>query len=268
MHNQLYFRDIRILFSGTESCAPEQTYGPGFRDYHVVHFITKGKGTFTMNGKTHTLSEGDGFFFPKDTVVTYRADKTDPWHYTWIAFPDDTTASRLALIGISESAPVFHKTDPEFTGRLAELIRALEEQENEYTVLSRSYHVLAKLTDGAKRGNMQEEYVRKASEYMKFNLHGGVTVEDAASYAGIEKSYLFRLFKEHLGKTPMAYLTELRMNEAARELQNPAFLIRDIAYNVGYADQFIFSKAFTKYWGVSPSRYRKESGNVLPKSAK
>ena len=47
--------------------------------------VKKGKGTFTIAGKTYELGPGQAFIIRPGEETTYRADDDDPWSYMWMA---------------------------------------------------------------------------------------------------------------------------------------------------------------------------------------
>jgi AraC-like DNA-binding protein len=59
-----------------------------------------------------------------------------------------------------------------------------------------------------------------------------------------------------MGRPPLTYLTECRMDEAEALLSDTDSSIALIAKSVGYADAFGFSAAFKRHRGVSPSAFR------------
>jgi AraC-like DNA-binding protein len=46
------------------------------------------------------------------------------------------------------------------------------------------------------------------------------------------------------------------MRQAARLAENTNLSVKQIAYSVGYQDQYLFSKMFKKTYGLSPKLYR------------
>ena len=52
------------------------------------------------------------------------------------------------------------------------------------------------------------------------------------------------------------YLLEFRMHKAANLLVGTNLSVKEIANNVGYTDQLVFSKAFKRQFGLSPKNYR------------
>ena len=80
-----------------------------------------------------------------------------------------------------------------------------------------------------------------------------------ASIAGeiyISSYYLSHLFSRSLGVTFLDYLTNYRLQQARRFLEDAHCTIEDVAQRVGYADTRHFSKLFKRKLGISPSQYR------------
>ncbi|KAF6617935.1 helix-turn-helix transcriptional regulator, partial [Paenibacillus sp. EKM208P] len=84
-----------------------------------------------------------------------------------------------------------------------------------------------------------------------------ITVSDIAKYISIDRSYLHRLFKQQLNKSPQEFLLHLRIEKSCSLLRNTSLKIGDIARSVGYKDVLLFSKMFKTVNKVTPSEYRK-----------
>jgi AraC-like DNA-binding protein len=83
-------------------------------------------------------------------------------------------------------------------------------------------------------------------------------VSEAGGDAPLSHEHLRRLFTERIGKTPMRYLIDLRM-QRARELLAMGFSVKETADKVGLPDQYYFSRLFRSTQGASPSGFRKQS---------
>ena len=75
----------------------------------------------------------------------------------------------------------------------------------------------------------------------------------------ISRSYLNKMFLENTGITPTNYLLRLRMEKAKVAISSTSKLVKEIAKEVGYTDEYTFSKAFKRYTGLSPIYYRESS---------
>ncbi|MGW7433400.1 AraC family transcriptional regulator [Streptomyces sp. NPDC054861] len=82
------------------------------------------------------------------------------------------------------------------------------------------------------------------------------TVASLATRAGVSRALFARRFTQLMGRPPLAYLTECRMDEAQALLADTDLSIAQIGRSVGYADAFGFSAAFKRHKGRSPSAFR------------
>lgn len=83
------------------------------------------------------------------------------------------------------------------------------------------------------------------------------TLEDLARKIGMSRSAFAERFKHLVGMTPMRYITEWRMQEAAELLQTTELSIAAIAEQCGYTSEVAFRKAFRSVIGVPPGRFRR-----------
>ena len=71
------------------------------------------------------------------------------------------------------------------------------------------------------------------------------------------EGYLKKLFKKETGLTPLQYLTEKRLENAANclAMNGGSGNVSDIAYQCGFSEPLYFSRLFKRKYGISPSRY-------------
>jgi AraC-like DNA-binding protein len=88
------------------------------------------------------------------------------------------------------------------------------------------------------------------------------TVAQLAKEAALSRSAFFERFRRAVGVTPMEYLLSWRMALAKRLLRRNEVGIADVAERVGYSSASTFSVAFTRFVGMPPTRYARESPEV------
>ena len=98
---------------------------------------------------------------------------------------------------------------------------------------------------------------------IRANPSGEKPVRRLAEENGMEIHMLMRLFRKHLGVSPLEYRNRLRIEEAKRHLAHSTLSMKEIAERLGYRNALYFSTAFRKRTGVSPSLYRKRSRETL-----
>jgi transcriptional regulator GlxA family with amidase domain len=100
--------------------------------------------------------------------------------------------------------------------------------------------------------------VQKAIEKMRLYFHTPIRVAELALLAGMSESHFSRLFKSAIGTSPIDWLRRERINQAKHRLIESDDPIKEIARQVGYSDQFFFSKDFKKMTKLTPTQFRDE----------
>jgi AraC-like DNA-binding protein len=85
------------------------------------------------------------------------------------------------------------------------------------------------------------------------------TLADLAAEAATSRSVLAERFAHYIGRPPMQYLRQLRMQVASRLLCDGDAKVAAVAAAVGFNSEAAFSRAFKKSVGVSPDRWRRGS---------
>jgi len=92
-------------------------------------------------------------------------------------------------------------------------------------------------------------------------LHGAParrwTLEALAAQAGTSRSVLAERFTQFVGQPPMHYLTQWRMQLAARLLGDPGVKVATVASALGYESEAAFSRAFKRCTGAAPAQWRR-----------
>jgi AraC-like DNA-binding protein len=86
------------------------------------------------------------------------------------------------------------------------------------------------------------------------------TVPALSAAVGLSRSPFAAKFTALVGQSPMSYLKRWRLQRAAALLRHDAVALSSVAEQVGYESTAAFSRAFTRFFGVSPGRYRHRGG--------
>lgn len=113
----------------------------------------------------------------------------------------------------------------------------------------------------AKRSENSKEIAQSSifelmSAYLQDNVYSNLTLSDISKKFFMGKSQVCKIFSEQIGKSPIEYYTELKTQEAKRLLRIDTTVSR-VADMLGYSSIHIFSRAFKKNVGVSPTEYKK-----------
>ncbi|MBD2847578.1 AraC family transcriptional regulator [Paenibacillus sp. IB182496] len=106
------------------------------------------------------------------------------------------------------------------------------------------------------------DVVAQAMQWIQLRYADELSVEALAEALGCSTSYLSRAFRKRLGMSTLDYVTHVRMSHATRLLRSTDASLREIAAEVGYRDEYYFSRVFKKHALVSPLQFRQ--GETLP----
>lgn len=118
-----------------------------------------------------------------------------------------------------------------------------------------------------KEGVIVLEYIDILQEMLRYideNIKEKLSVEKLAARAGFSAYHFCRVFQWNVGYSVMEYVRNRRLLYAAYEL-NSGHRIVDIAVEYGFETHSGFSKAFRRYFGCSPEKYRILASFDVPK---
>ncbi|MFD1773973.1 AraC family transcriptional regulator [Paenibacillus rhizophilus] len=256
--------DLNLYTCGREACINKYSYGPAIRSGYIIHYILKGKGIFKVHDKIYHLGKNEAFLIEPNILIYYEADADDPWEYTWVGFQGIKAKEYLNRTSLSTDNPVFSPYDDKRLASCIEhLIAASKNNSNRDLLLnSKLYEFLYLLCEmypnrEVNIAERQQKYIEEAMLFIEQNYSHNITIHEVAKYISIDRSYLHRLFKHYLNKSPQEFLLNIRMEKACQLLRDSSLKIGDIARSVGYNDVLLFSKTFKKMKDCTPSEYKK-----------
>ena len=112
--------------------------------------------------------------------------------------------------------------------------------------------------------------VQRMQEYIDAHMHEKITLKQIADASGYSPWHAARMFKEITGRTPFEYIRALRLSQAALTLRDEERKIIDVALDFVFDSHEGFTRAFTREFGLSPSKYSKSTPPIqlfLPERA-
>lgn len=134
-------------------------------------------------------------------------------------------------------------TGAEPLAQQALLVRALR------TVLAACAERSERLPSDASAGALS-----RAREYLHAHARRSVTLDDLARVSGLDRFHLLRSFARAYGLPPHAYLTQLRVSQARRQL---AAGTPPSAVDVGFFDQAHLTRHFRRAYALTPAAYQR-----------
>lgn len=104
----------------------------------------------------------------------------------------------------------------------------------------------------------EERVITGITRYLQEHLEEDLSLSVLSEQFHLNPQYISQLFKNEIGVGFLAYLTNIRMEKAKKLLLSTSYSVAEIAGQVGYGDYRVFTKAFKKAEGITPSQYRRE----------
>lgn len=262
--------EMNVDECGIEQGIPGLGYNYEVLKNAVIHYVTKGYGTFKFNGKVYNLKQGDIFILLKGMQVEYVASIDDPWEYYWIGFSGSNANEYLNRTSITNSCVANCEENskiPQIILNMCEISKTYNPSRSDDILLLKELYSLlyALIEEFPKPFEYKDKelhtYIQYALNFINSNYMHSITVQEIADYVNLSRSYLYKMFIKNLGISPQRYLINLRMYKATLLLKSTKLPIGEVASNVGYSDSLLFSKTFSKHFSMSPLNYRNNQVN-------
>lgn len=113
---------------------------------------------------------------------------------------------------------------------------------------------------GADAGeSLRDQRMKAMLSYIWEHYTQPITIQDIAASANISKSECFRCFSELSKTTPIEYINQFRLLQAAQALTSTNKSISDICYMTGFNNTSYFTKKFREQYGMTPKAYRAQN---------
>lgn len=253
---------FRLLSISSSKYEDDWTSFPHSHQFTEIFFIKSGTGYMQIEDETVPVAPNSLVLIGAQVLHTEFSNSSDPLDYyvlgvEGLKINTDRPTEYSVVNSAVNSASVrlcFESILREMHSRQA----CYEEICQHYLaililMICRKDHVSYELVDPH---NSSRE-CRKAKRYIEENYHDKITLASLADNCNITKYYLSHQFTALYGKSPIAYLTEVRISAARDLLTTTSLSIEEIASSTGFSSSSYFSQTFQKICHISPQQYRK-----------
>jgi len=243
------------------------TFAPHFHEGFAIGVIQAGVETFSYRKKQYFSAPGALVLINPGEIHTGEAAVAEGWTYRML-YPDAAILQQAAseVAGPQRDVPFFPAPvvyDAPMAQLMLKLHLALEDEaasvlERESLLLWTLGQLIVRHADdrpASQRVQVERAAVQAARDYLDAHYAGDVSLDTLAAQVNLSPFYLLRVFKQEMGLSPHAYLTQMRIWRA-RKLLLAGFPIADVAAQTGFADQSHLTRRFKRIVGVTPGQYR------------
>ncbi len=248
------------LRAGTDHRIERETY-PG----HELILCLSGSGWLRVAGKKHDVAPGQLIWVNCHHPHAYGASSSAPWELYWMRI-EGRPLDRISELLQIRSQPVFENvTLSSLTAEFERVFRwMIGSRPGDAAMASAAVAAVIGLLFDARLsepGILQPELplaVQRAVERMRLYFHEPMRVVELAQLSGMSESHFSRQFKAAMGTSPIDWLRRERIHQAKHRLIESDDPVKEIARQVGYHDQFFFSKDFKKMTKLTPTQFREQ----------
>lgn len=262
--------DITVVCGGCERVRADYCVDRQDFPYLCIEFVAAGHGTLTLRGRDHDLVPGSVFAYGPGIPHAIRTDPRRRLLKYYVDFVGRAAAVRMQAARIAPGS-VRHVPQLHEIGEIFHLLQQCGLAHSSHTPALCGQLLGVLLTKIAERGRGADVVDPTALDtYERFRRLLAAerrrlsSVAEAARDFQISTAYACRLFKRFDTTSPYQYLLRERMSLAAdllarREAGGERPLVKQVAAHLGFADQYQFSRAFKRIFGISPARFQRET---------
>ena len=252
-----------VVSGGVERCAPNYVVDRRSFPFYSIEFVARGTGHLKLDRKEHRLQSGSVFSYgpgiphkidsdPRQTLTKYFVDFCGTGAVRLLKDIRLRAGTISHVFPPAEIQPLFdelirngRRGTRQTPGICASLLRALSQKILESQAPLPGRGALAFRTYQHCRDHVSRHFLRLRS------------IEQVARECNLDGTYLCRLFQRYDHETPYRFLLRLKMNYAVERLQSATTLVKQVAEETSFANQFHFSHVFKSVFGIAPSALTK-----------
>ena len=252
-------------------------------DWHWHHeleflFVAKGTAICLVGTNKIKLHQGCGLFI--NSSILHRFEAQGSTFVPNIVFSPTLLAPESSLIYEKYISPVInssieyqifnpHTAWQNHVLQLLSQVLALQEtdENNELCTIQLLYKIwdimtkhidLASSPSDLYRFNHKQARLQTMMQYIHDHYTEEITLETIAASASISKSGALHIFQSGIHISPVAYLIQYRLAQAAEQLCTTQKSVSSIAEETGFASSGYFCRKFRQHYHMSPNEYRQK----------
>lgn len=261
----------------------QEAFGLHNHEFSEIVLITGGRGQHVLEEDSWQLSMGDVFVIGGTRLHDYAS--VDQLSLINILFDPEALEWTLAdLPGLPGYHALFHleptwRKRHQFRSRLrvtpsemATAIGMIDQLDEELTRRGPGFQFMANAAFMQIIGYLSRCYERSkhADSHALLRIAQSIThletcfaqpigLDELVEISGMSRRSFLRDFEAATGCSPIAYLIQIRINQAAKMLRQTRTSVTEIAFQSGFSDSNYFARQFKKHMSVSPRQYRQRA---------
>lgn len=229
--------------------------------------VCNGIGSFRIQKKKYSIKKGMLLFISPGIPYSIELDGTVPAGFLTIHFSYAAVSFNEGKWEINDKIQVpFGLPVQELTDfylieeQFQKLVDCWNEKLPGYEFIARTMFQQLLIEIIQDRNKHSKSYgtslkVEKIIQYMHQNINSKITLPELSKLVHMAPAYMSRTFKETTGYTIIEYFNKLKIDKSKELLIEGNKKVKEVAQELGFADEFYFSRMFKRAEGITPSEY-------------
>lgn len=234
-------------------------------ELYLFEFVVKGSGIVELESQTYISSPNSYFMIPPKVDNKYWSNPGGIQEKIFFICRGSLVTSLMEIYGLEKSYIVKN------AGNLIQYFNNMlildkqygAQRDRDAALLFHKFMQAAHLIIYKDETALLPPLVQKLHKLLDAHLEKKIDFALIRKEIPYSQAYLVRLFKQHMGVTPHAYILRRRLETAQLLLHHSTLSIKEIAERLVFADQYHFSNYFKKCLGISPDKFRKAEVSVI-----
>lgn len=236
-------------------------------DHHELILITGGRGKIIIENKKYQAEEGMIFYFFSDILQSIESDIENPLYFISVHFSFINVIlgdKKWEVKNETRILPLSSMQEVMDHYQIFNIFRKLFDIWNEklpgYEFITRALlqELIFELYRNEKRENRNYSAALKVEniiKYMHNHISSKLTLNELSDRVQLSPAYLSRVFKDNTGYSLIGFFNKMKIDKAKELIIDGNKKIKEIAHEVGFSDEFYFSRIFKKIEGISPAEF-------------
>lgn len=229
----------------------------------TLRILSKGKWLIKTNGLSVSAFRGDIFRTVPAEVIEFSQTLEAAWEWYEIQFNGPAAEKFTTEFGLSKSKPVITPDNiPKAISIFKQLHEIIEsEKRSTALLLSKLFELIYICGKAAPcpeiKSSSRKKLVEKAVEYIENIPFSNKNISQLSEELGVDRTTLYRAFKEEKGISPHAFFDRFRMSKAI-EFLGSDMPVSLVAKRTGFPDVKYFTGWFKSKKGLPPGAWRNQ----------
>jgi AraC-like DNA-binding protein len=230
----------------------------GSPSHHSFLWCISGLGTLHSLEHNGSFSQLEYLYLPNQHHLEFRSDKNNPFQIACITLShcenliNQQTMNKIIQLKLRSSDPLMLLSD-----YIVQHFKSIACTDDSRFHLAR---ILVCEAQHAFANNRQPSHLMASLElYIDQNISQKISIQDLAAVIHRSPSQLHRLCVSFFKQSPGHWINLRRIKKARQLLLTTELSLKNISQQVGFHEQFHFSKNFKKIVGISPLKFRQSA---------